>query len=690
MRSSLKLPFSSPCRWPLKSTHSIAASLILATGIISLDAATPAMAQQAKVEILITSDKRANGSDGWVKLNNGTKHWVSGDCRYDLLSAGAVLKVLPWQSIANRPDSTARQSCAELINSMLTPPVADTNPTPSSVQVLTTASNSRDGSPGWVEFDGKRKWINSRCRSQLIQAGASLEVVNWPRIKTLPRTAERKSCDQLQTILFSSQPNDVPVSTPPVSNPIVDVPVVDEPIVEVPVIEEPIVEVPVVEVPVIDEPIVSNPTVEQPVIEVPPVDEPVVANPPSGNPMVKPPVVEEPVVVSPPVSNPGVRPENVRQNLALIENNITRNTLFDDNQFKDVPISDISVSDLTVNADIYNEGFIDTTNSGYFRVKCEVSHFAYDDPIVFPNQPGRAHLHMFFGNTQANAYSTFNSLLNSGTGTCNGEDLNRTAYWVPAMLDSQGNALIPDEVMVYYKNDNFRLNGANELVEPFPDNLRMIAGNGKARSPQTGFTGDFRVQPTISFSCGQRYRSNDKRQALIPDCYGNGNHIEMQIAFPQCVNEAAGTYRPDQAHTSYSEGGYYGSTCPASHPTDISSIMYRIFFSVREYGGALTDLYLSSDFKMDGTLPGGTTAHADWFGAWHPQTMDMWVDNCNNVRTDCETGVLSRNPDVSLKLRKRGFYPPGYRAPAEELVKLCPGKTHNPSNPLSVGMCRMN
>lgn len=378
------------------------------------------------------------------------------------------------------------------------------------------------------------------------------------------------------------------------------------------------------------------------------------------------------------------------ENLAMILSNATRNTQFDDNQFRNVPADQISVSDLTVDYDAYNEALLDTSNSGYFRVKCEVSHFAYDDPIVFPNQPGRAHLHMFFGNTSANAYSTFDSLLNSGTGTCNGEDLNRTAYWVPALLDSDGNALIPDQVMIYYKNDNFRLNGANELVNPFPDNLRMIAGNGAATSPQTGFTGDWEAQPTISFSCGPAYRSNDRRQALIPDCYGQ-DQLEMQIAFPQCVNEEAGTYQPDQSHMSYSENGYYGVRCPDSHPTDISSIMYRIFFRPDHYGGSLTNLHLSSDVKMDRILPGGTTAHADWFGAWHPDAMDMWVENCNNTQADCETGLLDRDPAVSLVPRKRNFYQPGYRAPATELVKLCPGKQFDPDDPLrSVAMCRMN
>jgi hypothetical protein len=377
-----------------------------------------------------------------------------------------------------------------------------------------------------------------------------------------------------------------------------------------------------------------------------------------------------------------------KANLEIIQRNATRNTQFDNNRFRGVPARDIKVADLTVPADLYDEALLPTDSSGYFRVKCEVSHFAYDDPIVYPGQPGRAHLHMFFGNTETNAYSTYDSLLNTGTGSCNGEDLNRTAYWVPAMLDANGNALIPWEVMVYYKNDNFRLNGANELVSPFPANLRMLTGNAKATSPQTTLTGGPGTLPVVSFACGPAYHTGTY-STVIPDCAGSGNSLEMKIAFPQCWNAAAGSYQADQSHLSYSDGGYYAPTCPASHATDLSSIMYRIFFRPSDYGGTLSGLHLSSDVHPTQTLPGGTTVHADWFGAWHPDAMAMWIENCNNTQADCEIGILDRDPMTSLVQRKRGFYRPGYRAPAEELIKLCPGKTLDPADRLrSVAACR--
>ena len=384
--------------------------------------------------------------------------------------------------------------------------------------------------------------------------------------------------------------------------------------------------------------------------------------------------------------------------LQRILDNPTRNTIFDDNPFRDVPMDQLQVSDLTVNGDLYNEGLLDTSDSGYFRVKCEFSHFAYDDPIVIPNQPNRTHLHMFFGNTEANAFSTFESLSNSGTGTCNGEDLNRTAYWVPALLDNSGNALIPFEMMVYYKNDLFRYNGANELVSPFPDNLRLVVGNAMATAPQTARSGGPGSLPLVQFACGPAYGSEDSFGPLIPDCYGTGNGaygpngraLEMKIAFPQCYNPDSETYLADGSHMSYSEGGYYGIRCPDSHPMDVSSIMYRIFYSPDDYNGSLTDMHLSSDVRLDGQiLPGGTTAHGDWFGAWHPAAMNLWVENCNNTQADCEIGLLGRDPLISLVPRKENGIGSGYLARPWDLLELCPTKTFDAADPLrSVANCR--
>ena len=117
-------------------------------------------------------------------------------------------------------------------------------------------------------------------------------------------------------------------------------------------------------------------------------------------------------------------------------------------QFENVPSSQLDLNALTDQVAKFDNG---SSPDGQFRAACQYSHFAYDDPIIFPGEPGRSHLHMFFGNTEADAYSTVDSLLRSGGGTCSGFELNRSAYWTPALLDGKGNAVVPERIILYYK-----------------------------------------------------------------------------------------------------------------------------------------------------------------------------------------------------------------------------------------------
>ena len=73
---------------------------------------------------------------------------------------------------------------------------------------------------------------------------------------------------------------------------------------------------------------------------------------------------------------------------------------------------------------------------GQFRIDCAVSHMSNDDPLVYPNQQGAAHHHTFFGNTSINFKSNLTTLSTTGNSTCRGGIANRSAYWVPSMIDT--------------------------------------------------------------------------------------------------------------------------------------------------------------------------------------------------------------------------------------------------------------
>jgi len=82
--------------------------------------------------------------------------------------------------------------------------------------------------------------------------------------------------------------------------------------------------------------------------------------------------------------------------------------------------------------------------AGAFRFTCLAGQLSKDDPIVYPGQPGKSHLHQFFGNTGTNASSNYQSLRTTGGSTCTRTtdvSAQRSAYWMPAMLDGAGNAV---------------------------------------------------------------------------------------------------------------------------------------------------------------------------------------------------------------------------------------------------------
>ena len=125
--------------------------------------------------------------------------------------------------------------------------------------------------------------------------------------------------------------------------------------------------------------------------------------------------------------------------------------------------------------------------SGQFYADCGFSHRLTDDSIVFPGQPGRSHLHDFFGNRTTNAHSTVASLQKGKTNCHRVQD--KAAYWAPTLYAGADN----DPIKVV-NAQAFYLSGFRdfESIQPFPSGLEMIAGDAKATEQQPGRNVDWR------------------------------------------------------------------------------------------------------------------------------------------------------------------------------------------------------
>lgn len=374
--------------------------------------------------------------------------------------------------------------------------------------------------------------------------------------------------------------------------------------------------------------------------------------------------------------------------LATLKATQYRNTNHDNSAFVSTPSASLPINDFLVTSEDYEAaGSLTrpTSTIGAFRVICEFSHFAYDDPIIFPGQPGAAHLHMFFGNTDANAFSTADSLLNSGSSTCNGQELNRTSYWVPALIDASGNLPVPDDALVYYKGYYSPYATPGDF-EPYPDGMRFVSGDAMATAAQPGH-GSFRE---LFFRCYHPGTGGgnpiNTRSVTIPSC-PTGSYLEMNVKFQTCWNgQDPADYK---ANASFSNVWPTSGACPASHSRKLPQLEYRIFY--RTHAGS-ADWILSSDVSMADrtTINGhGYSLHGDWFGGWNREVNQRWIDDCVNVpNADCDEGLLAdpRMNGVVDALRIRPEYDATMRVPGAQILNdLCPTKSY--TGQASVALC---
>lgn len=241
-----------------------------------------------------------------------------------------------------------------------------------------------------------------------------------------------------------------------------------------------------------------------------------------------------------------------------------------------------------------------------FNVVCKVSSLSNDDPIVYPGWAGRAHPHVFAGNTSTNAGSTQDTL-DASPSNCL-LDRDKAAYWFPRLYSEIGTALTPYHIRAYYRA------GTLGKVAHIPHGLKIIAGDANATVPQS--------KSIAGWQC--RTVSPDEvaigKQATIPTC-ASTDLLEGSVVFPNCWDGVNLDSADHKSHMSYGSG----DLCDGAHPVRLPQLTVAFRYKP---GTTNSKAYLSSNTS-------GLTLHADFWNAWDQRTLDVLVDRCINDGVHC-------------------------------------------------------
>ena len=292
---------------------------------------------------------------------------------------------------------------------------------------------------------------------------------------------------------------------------------------------------------------------------------------------------------------------------------------------------------------------------GAFRFTCAGDgKLAKDDPLVYYKQAGASHLHQVWGNEEFDADTTPADLAGSAGTNCNATpySLNRSSYWMPALVHENGDVVRPDLVTVYYKRKTSTSAYCNSASTKFigtcvglPTQIRFIFGWDSSRPTATvrGASwyctgGDNRHYADLDgvFASGCKAGDTLVANTLAPNCW-DGKHLDSP------------DHRSHMAYTDYSRGP---ERCPASHPYLIpqeeNKAMYTVtadMIGTRADGTKYSRVRLTSDAMLAGARP-GQTLHADYMEAWVTAAKNMWMDHCIEKALSCSGGDLGNGKQL--------------------------------------------
>lgn len=234
------------------------------------------------------------------------------------------------------------------------------------------------------------------------------------------------------------------------------------------------------------------------------------------------------------------------------------------------------------------------------------------DPIVYPGQHNKSHLHSFFGSDAVTVDTKTSAELQAGcTNLENPNDL--SAYWIPTPLYTKdaGKSWQPIPVSRFSAYYNL---GESPAEVAIPQNLQMRAGNANARTRD-----QVPKESKAEWFCeGGGGGALDANGFPSQTC---GTHLQQLVYFPSCVN-------PQTLETAYKSRAHgTANWCPRGMKS-----MPQLRFSIRY------DLRKVLPGGWQGTAPFKLScgpawcAHGDFINGWTPEAGQNMVPTTSSKR----------------------------------------------------------
>jgi len=289
---------------------------------------------------------------------------------------------------------------------------------------------------------------------------------------------------------------------------------------------------------------------------------------------------------------------------------------------------------------------------GEFRLSISPSHINADDPIVFPNQQGKAHTHCYFANKSVNYQTTNASLLHGSVTSAAGGIINRSAYWAPCVIDTAIDTILyPTGGNFYYKSST-----TIDMTKPIPQGLIGIAGNPAGTSLAT------RLDDT-RYNCAPRPGSSAPyltSYGVMPSCSGKDyNDLNLFVGFTSCL--AADEADPSKIkldspnHRSHwrpfndPQASNLPNGCTTAYPHKIANLVQNVHYYIPRAANTRTWRLTSDNYSA--SLPSGASLHADYWAMWSKTPIDWMArltEQCNNSGADCHQDYFGLHAGITI------------------------------------------